>query len=284
MPEKLPAGVEISISRRSLPSDYKMPTMDMSTDHYSVGFLVSGDRRTITAQQSYDAHAGDVSMMPPYVYHRTVSLSTAPYESFLVKFSPRAAEPLVALMGPAYLSDLMEQKIHHFSSMIQAKLLALFEDMVTVYASGAPYSSLILQGQLLRLLTLIHEEHTGHGADYFPSQLSRAIIDTLARIEQQYAEELRLSTLAESLGYSQAHLSRLFRQQLGSSFTEYLTRVRLRHVCDMLIHTDQSISDIALACGFCNGDYLSARFHAGFGMSPREFRRQVRISAPSHIQ
>ena len=143
MPEKLPAGVEISISRRSLPSDYKMPTMDMSTDHYSVGFLVSGDRRTITAQQSYDAHAGDVSMMPPYVYHRTVSLSTAPYESFLVKFSPRAAEPLVALMGPAYLSELMEQKIHHFSSMIQVKLLALFEDMVAVYSSGAPYSSLI---------------------------------------------------------------------------------------------------------------------------------------------
>jgi hypothetical protein len=51
MPDMLPTGVEISVSRRSLPAEYRMPTMDMSVDHYSIGLLLAGDRRTITPLQ-----------------------------------------------------------------------------------------------------------------------------------------------------------------------------------------------------------------------------------------
>ena len=275
MPDKLPAGVEVSVSRRSLPSDYQMPTMDMSVDHYSFGFLLSGDRRTITPEQSYDAHAGDVSMMPPYLYHRTVSLSSAPYESYLVKFSLKAAEPLNRLLGQSFLDELMERKIHRLPEAAQARLLAILEEMRTVYEGGAPYSGLVLRGLLLRALTLVQEEHTGGGAAYFPSPLSHTVIDVLARMEAQYAEELRLSDIADALGYSEAHLSRLFRRQLGVSFTVYLRRVRLRHVCELLSRTELSVGEIALACGFCSGDYLSTCFRAEMGMTPRAFRQQA---------
>lgn len=216
MPNRLPPGVQISIARRSLPSDYQMPTMDMSTDHYSVGLLLSGDRRTITEQQSYDAHAGDASTMPPFLYHRTVSLSSVPYESYLVKFTSRAVEPLFELLGHTFLDEMFEEKIHHFPEAIQKRLEWLLDDMLTVFSSRAPYKELVLQGLLLRLLTIIHDEHTGSGAAYFPSRLSAPIIDTLARIEQQYTEDLRLSVIAQDLGYSEAHLSRLFRLQLGA--------------------------------------------------------------------
>lgn len=273
MPDMLPAGVEISVSRRSLPADYRMPTMDMSVDHYSIGFLIAGDRRTITPQQSYDAHAGDVSMLPPFLYHRTVSLSDTPYESYLVKFTAKAVEPLVQLLGSTFLDELTEQKIHHFREDAQERLQWLFEEMRGVYESGAPYSSIILQGLLLRLLTLVREEHTGSGAEYFPSELSNVIVDVLVRIEQQYAENLRLSDLAGEFGYSTAHLSRLFSRQLGVSFSEYLSRVRMRHVCRLLSGTDRSVSEIALSCGYCSGDYLATRFQARMGMTPLQFRK-----------
>ena len=140
MPNRLPPGVQISIARRSLPSDYQMPTMDMSTDHYSVGLLLSGDRRTITEQQSYDAHAGDVSTMPPFLYHRTVSLSSVPYESYLVKFTSRAVEPLLELLGHTFLDEMFEEKIHHFPEAIQKRLEWLLDDMLTVFSSRAPYN------------------------------------------------------------------------------------------------------------------------------------------------
>ena len=275
MPVKLPAGVEISVSRRSLPADYQMPTMDMAVDHYAMGFLLSGDRRTITAQQTYDTHAGDVSMMPPFVYHRTVSLSAVPYENYLIKFSATAVEPLIRLLGAGFLDEMMAQKIHRFREDARARVLWLFEEMNAVYAADAAYSGLLLQGLLLRLLTMIHEERIGGAAERFPSELSKPVIDTLARIEAHYGEDLRLSDVAGEIGYSEAHLSRLFTAQLGVGFSAYLARVRLRHVCELLSGTEEPVGAIALACGYCSGDYLAARFREKMGMAPREFRRQA---------
>ena len=279
MPSKLPEGVQIQVSRRSLPSDYEMPTMAMSVDHYSVGFLVSGDRRTITPQQTYDAHAGDVTVMPPYLYHRTISLSSTPYESYLIKFTQQAVEPLIRTTAPGFLEDMMERKIHHVPESARARIASYFEDMLRVYTDNAPYRDTVLQGLLLRLLTLIHEERAGGSVVYFPSSLSTCIVDTLVRMEQRYAEDLRLADIASELGYSQAHLSRLFSQQLGVGFSLYLSRIRLRHVYELLSSTDMSVSEIALACGYCSGDYLSTRFRSATGMTPREFRSRARQNA-----
>ena len=140
MPSKLPEGVQIQVSRRSLPSDYEMPTMAMSVDHYSVGFLVSGDRRTITPQQTYDAHAGDVTVMPPYLYHRTISLSSAPYESYLIKFTQQAVEPLVRTTAPGFLEDMMERKIHHFPESARARIASRGNSSASVAPSATGMS------------------------------------------------------------------------------------------------------------------------------------------------
>ncbi len=280
MPEKLPTGTEISISRRSLPADYQMPIMGMSTDHYALGFLLSGDRRTITPRQTYDAHAGDVSMMAPFLYHRTVSLSDAPYESYLVKFTAKAAEPLTQLMGPSFLDELTERKIHHLPPAAGQRLCAMLEEMRLVYEKSPPYAEAVLQGMLPRILTLVQEESVGEGAEYFPSRLSAPVIDMLARMEECCGSELTLDSLAREMGYSPAHLSRLFKTQLGCGFSQYLTRMRLRRACFLLSETDQSIGSIALACGFCNGDYFATRFRAGMGLPPGDFRRQARQHIP----
>lgn len=276
MPDKLPEGVEIHVSLRSLPADYQMPVMGMSTDHYSIGLILSGDRRIITPKETYDAHRGDVSMMAPFLYHRTASLSDAPYVSYLVKYTASAVEPLLARTGASFLEEMNERKIHHFGLESQARLQSLLADMAAVYGAGRPYAELLLQGQLHRLLTIIYEEHTGDGAERFPSPLSPVIVDLLAQMEARYGEDLRLSAMSREAGYSDAHLSRLFSSQLHCSFSEYLSRIRLRHVCLLLADTNMSVSDIALACGYCNGDYLSTRFRAGMGVSPTVFRRQAR--------
>ena len=275
MPEKLSPGVEISVSRRSLPADYQMPVMGMATDHYSLGFLLSGDRRILTTTQCYDLHAGDLSVMAPFVYHRTVSLSSAPYESFLVKFTERAVAPLLGRTGPSFLSDMTDQMIFHFLPETQAKLYWLLNEMASI-DSGKSYADLVLQGLHARLLTIVHEEHVGGGAETFPSVLTEPVIEVLARMEESYGEPLRLSAIADELGYSEAHLSRMFRKQMGASFSAYLSRLRIRHVCTLLAESMLSVGEIALSCGYSNGDYLSARFHAAMGVTPGEFRRQAR--------
>ena len=93
-------------------------------------------------------------------------------------------------------------------------------------------------------------------------------------MESNYNQDLSLKSVAAEIHLSTAYFSRLFSAQLGKSFSEYLTGIRLRHAQTMLVQTDKSVMDIALETGYCNGDYLSALFKAKIGMPPTEYRKK----------
>ncbi|MBO5352387.1 MAG: helix-turn-helix domain-containing protein [Lachnospiraceae bacterium] len=276
MPVRLPEGQQIIVSYRKLPAEYQMPAMEVATDHYNIGFVTSGDRRTITPTGSYRYHAGEVSMMPPFLYHRTLSESSAPYEGYLIKFTPEFIQPFWEKIGKQIFDELYEEKVCHFSENTQLFIQDLFEQMWQEYKKDTPYKEVILQGMLFRLFTSIWEnrqETDGNCTARFLSPLSRPVINAIYRIEKDYASHLSLEKVAEEAGFSTSHFSRVFRTQLGMSFSDYVCNVRLQHVKEQLLRTDKSIMEIALDCGYCHGDYLAAQFRQKTGMTPTEFRK-----------
>lgn len=66
MPFPLPANTSFYMTKRELDSDYTMPTLEASSDYYEVGYILSGDRLTITPDCSYALNAGSVGTMPPF--------------------------------------------------------------------------------------------------------------------------------------------------------------------------------------------------------------------------
>lgn len=273
MPEKMPEGKGIVVKYKKLPADYRMQPMQMATDHYNIGYVISGDRRTITPMQSYDYHAGDVAMAPPFLYHRTVSESNMPYESYMIKFSPDFIEPFYQQIGKYIIDELYEQKVCHFTKQSQKKIEQIFKEMLEEYGKDTEYKEVILQGMLFRLFTTIWEERLSGGAAYFHTPLSEPVINALYTIEKDYSQKLTLEALSREAGLSASYFSRLFSEQLDMSFSDYLSNVRIRHVQDLLVHTDKSIMEISMETGFCHGDYLATQFKARIGMTPSEFRK-----------
>ena len=91
-------------------------------------------------------------------------------------------------------------------------------------------------------------------------------------LERNFASPLHLEDLAEHLGISKYHLSRLFHTATGFSFREYLSIIRLQEAKKLLADERSSISEIAQKCGFDNGNYFSKVFRSKFGISPGKFR------------
>lgn len=262
-----------------------MPTMQMATDHYSIGYVVSGDRCTITPLFSYSYHAGDVALSPPLLFHRTVSESNAPYERYLIKFAPEMLQPLKEHTDENIMDTLYNERVCHFNKTSQIKILGMFQDMYEEFNKQHPYTELILQGMLLRLFTTIWEERLpGNTAIYHSTKLTEPIIDALYYMESNYGQNLTLEELAQKAHLSTAYFSRLFSAQLGKSFSEYLGDIRLRHVQILLTQSDKSVMDIAMETGYCNGDYLSAQFRKKVGMTPSEYRKKHLATAPSPKQ
>lgn len=98
-------------------------------------------------------------------------------------------------------------------------------------------------------------------------------------INQHFTETLTLATLAGFAGVHPTTANRAFRDVLGISVMEYLTRYRLARAMQRLAETEDGVLDIALDCGFGS----SARFYQIFkdrsGKTPREFRLMMR---PKH--
>ena len=276
MPYEMPGDVLITIRKRELASDFTMPQMEMAENHYSMGYIITGDRRVITPFEQFEAHAGDVTAMPPGVYHRTFSLSKEPYTNYLIKVSPALAESFCQNVDREIWDYVFDKKRFSFDEETQHKIVLLMEDMVEIYERGEDYADELLKGLFFRLLVLIREKDIAGDNSLFKGKLSHDIMEAMYYIEQNYAEALKLGDVAGKIGFSEGHFSRLFSSQVGVPFSTYLINVRIRHAKELLINTDYSISEIALMTGFGSGDYLSACFNKYDEIPPTDFRKRLK--------
>lgn len=104
---------------------------------------------------------------------------------------------------------------------------------------------------------------------------NRLVMAALRLIEEDY-RNANLTELARQMGESLYYYSRIIRRNTGNSFKELLLRKRMNKAEQLLAETQLSVSDIILAVGYDNSSYFYRAFRKRYGISPREYREQVK--------
>lgn len=94
-------------------------------------------------------------------------------------------------------------------------------------------------------------------------------------VNRHYGEECTLKSLSGELAYHYAYLSRYFMESTGTSFTDYVNATRIGESCYRLINTDDSVTKIALECGFESLRSFHRNFKERMGQTPVEYRNGV---------
>ena len=107
------------------------------------------------------------------------------------------------------------------------------------------------------------------------SSAERHAMSLIGLIEEHYADNLGLEQYAAMLGLNPSYLSRVFSQSTGTSFSEYLARVRIDRGVQLLKDTNEPIYAISQRIGF--GSQLSFRraFRKLIGRTPNEYRSML---------
>ena len=87
--------------------------------------------------------------------------------------------------------------------------------------------------------------------------------------------DMDLNLVARSIGISPAYLSRLMKQELGMSFKDFLTSLRINEAIVLMRSTNRSINEIADMVGYKNQHYFSTAFKNSMGISPSEHRKNI---------
>ena len=96
--------------------------------------------------------------------------------------------------------------------------------------------------------------------------------DIIQYLSDNYSEDITLEQVAEREYLSPSYLSHFFKLNMGVSFFNYLTGIRINHAVNDLLTTSLTIEQIAANNGFANSRYFVNIFKKQFGMLPRQFR------------
>jgi len=96
-------------------------------------------------------------------------------------------------------------------------------------------------------------------------------------IAQYCTEDLSIKQVADQINLSVPYFSRIFKQETGRNFVEYVTFVRMQRSVWLLRHTDHTIEAIAEELGYNTPNYFSGTFKKYVGLSPRNFRATEEI-------
>ena len=125
------------------------------------------------------------------------------------------------------------------------------------------------------------EAHLDEHLEQMPAQELPADIHTTDRqivkaaqfIGRNYMDDISAADIAAAAGYSPNYLSRKFREAAGIGVHEYLMFIRLQRAALELVSTDDSVTEIALRCGFSDGNYFKDAFKKKYGGTPSKYRK-----------
>jgi Response regulator containing CheY-like receiver domain and AraC-type DNA-binding domain len=93
-------------------------------------------------------------------------------------------------------------------------------------------------------------------------------------IKENYANDISLKTISQHFHVTSAYMGKIFYNETGKYFNDYLCEVRLAKAEDLLTHTELKISDISNKSGFSGQSYFNRLFKNVYNLSPLEYRRK----------
>ena len=107
-----------------------------------------------------------------------------------------------------------------------------------------------------------------------PSEVNNRYVQTaLNYIEEHYSDlDFSVGKLAESMGVSEGHISRLFKSEIDVGINNYLTRYRIRKAMDFLKDVQVKVYEVAEKTGYQDIAYFSNTFKKLVGKSPSDYQ------------
>lgn len=256
------------------------PYFDMQTSHihpvYEIYYLLDGIRKMFFDDSIYILHGGDLVFIPADTIHKTSHVSDGTHERIALNFGETQLPDLkYSISGLSFRDIFYREPVMHLSGAERENMENLMSKLLAEYEKPDDYSPITIRGYLQELLiALIRHKHYKKSGYVQDIDTSDQLMQKAARyIRNNYSKDIDLAAIARVIGLNPSYLSKKFKAATGFGYREYLVLVRVQAASEMLLKTNKSVAEIALACGFRDSNYLGEVFKKKKGMSPLQYRK-----------
>ena len=226
----------------------------------------------------FTAEEGDIFIFQPNQTHSMTTLGDerSYYDTFLFTgdpFGPPGERGNHAVISPLVSGDsLIRQPINRDCAGYEV-IRQTVESMISAAKLDSAPTDLLVKGDLLRLFYYLHAY--GH-ITYRQSEKAadeECIRPVLTYIDRHFAEDLTIDALAQLIPLSKSYFMYCFKRITGTSIVTYITQIRIKKACEMLLNTNKQVVQIAMECGFDNLSNFNRQFKKNAGCSPLKYRK-----------
>lgn len=230
-------------------------------DFIEFEIILSGRAKHIYNDKEYIIDAGSAYMMCYYDFHElTAETDVVLYH---MHFDKNVLNPTIAQL-------LDYNKFHcHFEENEAKRITYKINELLEEANSQDSFQSIIVENIINELVIAIIRKCTNKAIQPAPLPIQRAI----AYLNEHFLEKITLEELAKNLSFSPDYIGKLFKQQIGCSFNEYLNTMRLKYACNLLRSSNLSIKEISDASGYRSIEYFMYVFKRKMMMTPGEYRK-----------
>lgn len=233
-------------------------------DYYLIHFIVQGRGIFSINDETYQLEKGEGFFIPPHTKNNYFPLASDPwsYRWIGVKGNKAAGLFFKAGLGNRkfiYHAQNFKQLNERFSKCYDYFYKEQWLGAIGVFYEIINQLSIELENKSFAKITV---------AEHY-------VTDTIDLIKDNYDNSnLAIEDIADQLQIDRTYLSKLFNKYIAISPKKYLIQYRLNNATSLLIHTNKSITEIAIQSGFSNYSTFSKTFTKYRHISPSEYRKK----------
>lgn len=265
---KLPSGEIFQISELSVIRSGEIAEHKQYCDE--ITYAISGKAYFISDDERMEIRDGQVHFIKKGMRHKIVAHEGGNFRYICIGFTPDSS--CGNIRSYLKMRDEVDWFIKNDDGSIR-KLTNLMLNEFYIQDDQRDIMANLYLSQILISLSRIYNGNYTYIKKESSSNSNYAVYNALRYIDREYMYITSVKSVAEELSYSEYYLSHVFKEKMGISIKEYITKKKMHAAAELLKTSNLSIGELSEYLSFGSQHTFSQAFKRFYSVSPNEYRR-----------
>jgi AraC-like DNA-binding protein len=243
---------------------------------FELYLFLRGEVNCFVEQSMYRMNKGTLLMFNNQEIHRSVNLSSSPYERLIINFHPQIIEKF-STEHTNLLACFLDRKKGNNNAILLSKkqldiYLALANKLIDASQSIENGNDVLTLTYLVQILIFLNNiyKHEEIILEQYP--ISEKLQEVLEYINHHLTEDLSLDKIGKHFSLNKLYLGRLFKNETGSTLYNYILLKRIS-LAKQLLTENKNVTEVCSLSGFNDYSNFIRTFKQITGYSPSKYHK-----------